>query len=203
MDLSRLLVLAPHADDLELGAGGLVSRLVASESKVLAVNLTDRGEPEWFTEEVAESLKCLCDNGNLEAECYDFSVFDMHSERGALLRTFERLRRDWKPTFVLCPADQDLHQDHTTCLQEARRAFKGISLAGYEICRSNVRFRPNLFIPVSEADIEKKCRAVQCYKSQCHKLYMQPDTIRGLARLRGAQAEVEFAEAFQVEWIVG
>ena len=49
-----------------------------------------------------------------------------------------------------------------------------------------------------ESDIETKIRAVSSYKSQSGKVFLTPEFIWGLARVRGAQCNVDFAEALNV-----
>ena len=193
------LIIAPHPDDAELGMGGTIARLADGSSEPTILMLSDRGEQSWL-DEARAAARIL--HGSVTVETLHLTVFHMATERATLLRHLEEYRRKLKPDAVFVPAAGDTHQDHTAALEECRRAFKGLSLYGYEISRSNVLFRPTLFVPIHETYVDQKCDAVQCYAPQRDKLYCQPAAIKGLATARGAMCDSRFAEAFQTEWEV-
>lgn len=86
---------------------------------------------------------------------------------------------------------------------EAKRAFKGTTILGYEFIWNNFQFASQCFIELEETNIEHKVTAMEQYKSQSKRLYAKDKLIRGVANYRGLQAQVEYAEAFEViRWIV-
>lgn len=113
------------------------------------------------------------------------------------------LNKEYKPDLVFCPSSYDIHQDHGTVSMEAKRAFKNTTLLGYEFIWNNFQFASQCFIELNESDVAKKVAAMECYKSQSKRLYAKDKLIRGVANYRGLQANVEFAEAFEViRWII-
>lgn len=113
------------------------------------------------------------------------------------------LNKKIKPDLVFCPSSFDIHQDHQTISQEAKRAFKNTSLLGYEFIWNNYTFSSQCFVALSEADIAKKVAAMECYKSQSKRLYAKDKLIRGAANYRGLQVQVEYAEAFEaMRWVI-
>lgn len=199
----RPLIIAPHPDDGELGVGATAAKWADGGCKLTVLMLSDRGEPTWM-EEALKSAKVLGKNGAITVETLHQTVFHMASERQAILRSLEAYRGRIKPDVVFAPAAGDLHQDHAVAMDEARRVFKGVTLLGYEIIRSNLGFRPTLFVPVTADQIARKVDAVACYATQRGKLYTDSHAIEGLAAVRGAQCDspTELAEAFSVEWMV-
>ena len=83
------------------------------------------------------------------------------------------------------------------------RAFKGVSILGYEIPWNNITFHTQAFIKLEERHIKKKIEALKAYKSQQHRFYATEDFIWGLAKTRGVQIAAEHAETFEViRWVI-
>lgn len=96
------------------------------------------------------------------------------------------------------PSPNDIHQDHQAISEEGLRAFKTSTVLGYEMPWNNISFNTFAFQVLDEAHIIKKCEALYEYKSQLHRNYTNKEFIYSLARVRGAQIDVPFAEAFEV-----
>ena len=101
------------------------------------------------------------------------------------------------------PSSHDLHQDHYTIAMEGLRAFKFTSILGYEVPWNNITFETSSFVYLEERHIEKKLASLQCYRSQIGRKYANSEYIKGLARTRGVQIGVDYAETFDVKrWII-
>jgi len=118
--------------------------------------------------------------------------------RQEILEKFVQLGRSWSPHLVLLPSSFDRHQDHETVAREGFRAFKRASIWGYELPQNLVTFENSAFVALSKEQLDGKIAALSCYRSQQGRAYSGEDFIRGLARVRGVQAGVDFAEAFEV-----
>ena len=99
---------------------------------------------------------------------------------------------------MLIPSSYDIHQDHQVVHMEAVRAFKDISILGYELPWNNMKGQYNYFVELSEIHLENKTRAIESYKSQSERHYIKHKTFKNLAKLRGAQIKRQYAEAFEV-----
>jgi LmbE family N-acetylglucosaminyl deacetylase len=133
---------------------------------------------------------------NLYLFDYDVRTFNFH--RQEILDDILNLRNKIKPDVVFVPSVNDIHQDHYTIAQEAVRAFKFSTLLCYELPWNNFEFKTTLFFGLQESHVEQKIKALSNYKSQAHRPYMQPDFIQSLARVRGVQVGLPFAEVFEV-----
>ena len=122
--------------------------------------------------------------------------------RQEILEELIRVRDIIKPDLVLMPGSKDIHQDHLTIYNEGLRAFKFTSILGYELIWNNLSFSTDCFIQVTEAQLGRKIDALDAYVTQRGKPYMDPDFIRSLARVRGTQIGVKYAEAFEVVRII-
>lgn len=82
---------------------------------------------------------------------FDYPVREFPSYRQQILEDMVRLGSELKPDLVLLPSTADTHQDHQTISQEGFRAFKRISMIGYEMPYNNLSFSTNLFVALEEA----------------------------------------------------
>ena len=205
----KVLVLAPHTDDGELGCGATISKMINAGSKVYYAAFSTAAEsvpaefpPNQLELEVREATQLL----GIPSEqllVYKFEVRKLNFVRQEILEQLVKVREELNPDLVFLPSSKDIHQDHQTIYNEGLRAFKFCSILGYELIWNNLGFETDCFIEVTERDLQKKLQALQAYRTQEGKSYMEPDFIRALARVRGTQIGVQYAEAFEVvRWIM-
>jgi LmbE family N-acetylglucosaminyl deacetylase len=200
----NILILAPHTDDGELGCGGTIARAVDEGGRVyyVAFSTAEASVPEGFPRnqletEVREATRLLGIPPD-HLFVYKYQVRKLNYVRQEILEELIRLRPLIRPDMVFLPSSEDIHQDHSTIYQEGVRAFKHSSLFGYELIWNNLSFSADCFIPLSSSQVERKIAALGAYKTQEGRHYMEPDFIRSLAKVRGTQISVEYAEAFEV-----
>ena len=203
---SRILVLAPHTDDAELGCGATIARLLEEGVEVFVAVFSSAdeslppGTPAGTLKK--EFLEAMSSIGVPQTNVflYDYSVRRLSYHRQEVLESLVKLRRDLKPMAVLLPASSDLHQDHQVVHMEGLRAFKDITVWGYELPWNHVTFAANAFVALERRHLEKKWMALQAYKTQfvLGRPYFSWNFIEGLARVRGTQVKTEYAEAFEV-----
>ena len=204
----RILVLAPHTDDGELGLGGSIARFVDEGKEIYyaAFSLCRRSlepglAPDTLEIEVKAATKILgIPPENLRL--FDYDVRNFNSFRQNILEDMVVLKKELKPELVFLPCSSDLHQDHQVIHNEGLRAFKDASILGYELPWNNLNFQTSCFIKLQEKFVMKKLEALQAYKSQSHRAYLNEGFIRGLATARGVQIGCEFAEAFEVMKVI-
>jgi LmbE family N-acetylglucosaminyl deacetylase len=123
--------------------------------------------------------------------------------RQEILEYFLQLRKDFKPDLILTHSRQDVHQDHNTMTDEALRAFRGITVLGFDVVRSSHGFFPHFLVEVTEEDVQKKIEALACYETYRDRYYFNSDLTRSIMVRHGALAEVPFAEGLDILRIVG
>jgi len=197
----KVLALSPHTDDVELGAGALLARLVDEGAKVaVAAFSTGHHLSGAKKEEMAAAMKVL---GITAWTLLNYPDHFYYRQRQTLLRDLEKMRDALEPDLVLVPASSDPHQDHQTVTQEALRAWRwrNVRMLGYETLRARPPSEPlrlSCYAPASEQHWARKWAAVDSYVSQWYNGCLQGDVLRGLALVRGAQVGCEYAEAFEV-----
>jgi N-acetylglucosamine malate deacetylase 1 len=133
----------------------------------------------------------------------DFEVRDFPAHRQAILEVMVKLQNEIRPDMVMLPSTYDRHQDHETVSQEGFRAFKKTTLLGYDLPWNTLNYATNMFIHLQQEHIDAKLKALEQYKSQAGRPYATREFIEGLARMRGVQTGVQFAEAFEcIRWVI-
>lgn len=200
----KILVLAPHTDDGELGCGGTIARMLEEGADVWYVAFSTAAQsvppgfpPNQLAIEVKEATQSLgIDPARLII--FDYEVRKLNFSRQEILENLIRLRREISPDIIFVPTTSDIHQDHSTVAMEAIRAFKTRTIYGYELIWNNIDFRTNAFIVLEERHLEAKVSALAYYKTQEGRDYTKPDFIRAMARVRGTQIGHLYAEAFEL-----
>ncbi len=204
-----ILILAPHTDDGEFGCGASIAKFVEQGKEVYyaAFSLAEESVPKPFPKNILESeVKAATKVLGIKPEnllLYKYRVRNFAKHRQEILEDLVKLNKKVKPDLVFMPCLQDLHQDHSTIAMEGLRAFKRTSILGYEIPWNNINFSTQCFITFEEKHLNKKLKALDCYNSQKSKNYASAEFIKSLARTRGTQIGVKYAEAFEViRWIL-
>ena len=204
INAKRILILAPHTDDGELGCGGTIAKYLEEGATVfyIAFSTAEASVPEGFpsnqleTEVRAATFSLGIPKENLFL--YKYQVRKLNYVRQEILEELIRLRPVIVPDIVFLPSSNDIHQDHFTIYKEGLRAFKHSTILGYELIWNNLAFSTDCFIRIEEKHVQKKITALQEYKTQEGRHYMAPDFIQALARVRGTQINAQYAEAFEV-----
>jgi LmbE family N-acetylglucosaminyl deacetylase len=199
-----VIVLAPHTDDGEFGAGGTIARLVeaGAEVRYVAFSTASRSLPAGFpADTLAHEVRAATAALGIPAEnltVHDFEVRTFPSLRQDILEILVAMNADLQPDLVLTPSLGDIHQDHETIARESMRAFKRTTLLGYEIPWNCFNFRQQAYVELQAAHLDRKVAALQCYRSQAHRNYANEEYVRNVARTRGIEGGRELAEVFEV-----
>ena len=200
----QVLFLGAHPDDIELGCGALIHH-IHTMSQVTCVTLSDnRKNPELrnVADEQRRSMAILGVTGDrIRFGPFETRIFP--HKRQEILEYFLQLRSELQPQIIFVHSNQDVHQDHLTMTQEALRAFRGITLLGYDVVRSSYGFFPHFLVEVSETDVAAKVEALAQYETYRGKYYFDSELTRSIMIRHGALAEKDYAEGFDILRIVG
>ena len=206
---SNVLVLAPHTDDGELGCGGTIAKFLEEGRQVFyaAFSVAEKSVPQGYPKNILETelrqaMKVLgIAESNLRLYRYEVRTFSYH--RQEILEDIISLRNELNPDLIFMPSLADLHQDHRVVAEEGVRAFKTATILGYEQPWNNISFNTMAFVCLEEHHIKKKIAVLNCYETQKYRKYLNEDFIRGLAKTRGIQIGVDYAEVFEaVRWVI-
>ena len=200
----RILFLGAHPDDIELGCGALIHN-ISSKSDVLCVTLSDNQKNPLLKNVVTEHYQSMEILGVPKEKVIlgGFTTRIFHDARQEILEFFLKLRKDFKPDMIFVHSKQDIHQDHNAMTDEALRAFRGITVLGFDVVRSSYGFFPHFLVEVSEEDVTAKLNALAQYETYRDKYYFDREVLRATMIRHGALAECDFAEGFDILRIVG
>jgi LmbE family N-acetylglucosaminyl deacetylase len=206
-DASRaldILCIGAHSDDIEIGCGGTVLRLLAERpgSHVRWVVLSSSAERE--VEARASAADFLAAAGSADVELATFGESYFPYDGAAIKDFFNELRRRADPDLVLCHRRDDDHQDHRTVGELAWNTWRNHLIAEYEIPKYEGDLdRPNLFVALPAPIAERKVELIMKHFGTQHaKYWFRPETFAGLLAVRGVEAGTAAAEGFHVRKLV-
>jgi LmbE family N-acetylglucosaminyl deacetylase len=196
----RILALGAHADDVEIGAGGTVLRLLAERphTAVRWVVLSGAGTPREAEARaaaacfLAKALESAVETASFRDGYFPFSASEVKDY-------FEQRLKSADPHLVLTHRRDDRHQDHRLVSDLAWNTFRGAAaIAEYEIPKWDGDLgTPNAYVRLDAETVQKKVDLLLAhFPSQRAKTWYDVETFRGLMRLRGVECAAPYAEAF-------
>lgn len=215
-----ILVIVAHSDDETLGLGGTLSLHSMRGDQVYAMSLTngissrDNHLSAAIQERKNSSLRAASILGINWIETADFPDNAMDSvPLIEVVKRIELVKRRVSPSIIYTHSGADLNIDHRIAsvatltafrphageTWEEIRAFEVPSATDYAHKSLGHVFCPNLYIDISET-WDKKVKALREYSSEMRDTpnSRSYEGIEALARLRGHQAGVEYAESFEI-----
>lgn len=196
-DVSSVLALGAHPDDLELGCGATLAKLVERGVQITAVVLSQGsvGADSGF-DRVEETRTALAALGVQKVVQHSFPDTRLHEHLNGLIAVIEDHVRQVAPDRVYTMFDGDRHQDHRAVYQASAVACRRVpQILAYETPSSYPNFVPTVFEPIDDF-IERKVEALRLHKSQGDRLYMHEEKIRSAAHFRGVQVDLGQTEGF-------
>lgn len=195
-----VLCLGAHSDDVEIGAGGTLLEWIARGVKVEATwcVLSAPGQRGEEAETSARAFLQGAASARIELQQFRDGYFPV--ERAAVKEWMQDLAQRLRPDVVLTHKSDDAHQDHRMVSELTWNAFRDQVVLEYEIPKWDGDLgRPNLYVPLAEATLERKLELLDIhFATQRSKDWFDPETFRGLARLRGMECRSagRYAEGF-------
>jgi LmbE family N-acetylglucosaminyl deacetylase len=197
---ARLLAIGAHPDDIEIGCGGTILKLI-EEGAVAEVNwvvLSGEHERAGEARESAEAMLAGLDRAEIEVCDFPDSFFPYEGKR--IKDYFEGLKDRLAPDLVLTHQRDDLHQDHRVCCELTWNTFRDHLILEYEVPKYDGDMSaPNTFVPLPEPVGRRKIDHLLSYfGSQRSKRWFEEDLFTSLMRLRGMECNSpsSYAEAF-------
>jgi LmbE family N-acetylglucosaminyl deacetylase len=202
----RVLAVGAHADDIEIGCGGTILRLVAEHPGLEVDWLVLSGAGER-AEEATESAAAFTEGaGATRVTVEGFRDGFFPYEGGAVKERFERLKDEVAPDLILTHRLEDRHQDHRLVAELTWNTFRGHLIWEFEIPKFEGDLgQPNLYVPLEPDVGQRKVELLRkCFPSQAGRSWFSDDTFWALLRLRGVESggPGRFAEAFTARKLV-
>ncbi|MCX2698783.1 MULTISPECIES: PIG-L deacetylase family protein [Ochrobactrum] len=196
----NILCLGAHSDDIEIGCGGTLLSLIAM-GMALHIDwcvLSGGEERRMEARESARDFLLGAHSSNIHLATFEDSYFPAQS-RG-IKEWLIAQRGRVEPDIVFTHHSQDAHQDHRTVHELTWNIFRDQLILEYEIPKWDGDLgRPNTYVALSASVLGRKIELLMHhFGTQRSKDWFDPETFRGLARLRGMEcrAAEAYAEAF-------
>ncbi|MBX2864918.1 MAG: PIG-L family deacetylase [Leptolyngbyaceae cyanobacterium MAG.088] len=196
----RILCLGAHSDDIEIGCGGTILKLIEQfpDIDVYWVVFSATGHRQ---EEALASANSFLKNVNKKT-----IVLKEFRERffpyiGIEIKEFfDQLSKDVSPDLILTHYRKDLHQDHRLISELTLNAFRNHMILEYEIPKYDGDLgNPNFFVHLEPSIYQQKIAyLMQHFQTQSNKQWFDEETFSSILRLRGIESNApdKYAEAF-------
>lgn len=201
----KILCMGAHSDDIEIGCGGTILRLVeeypACEIHWIVFNAIGTRESE--AKRAAELFAGSRLKSRLLKTFQDGFMPFVGSDVKAV---FEQELKQLRPDLIFTHNGNDAHQDHRLISQLTWNTFRDHFILEYEIPKYDGDLgRPSVFVPLEREVCDRKVTyLMDAFQSQTAKRWFEPETFHALMRLRGMEcvAPSGYAEAFYCRKLV-
>jgi LmbE family N-acetylglucosaminyl deacetylase len=202
--VKRVLCLGAHSDDIEIGCGGTILKLIEQQPalEVCWVVFSAGGSR---TREAKASARTFLKGAHQKIIIKDFrnSFFPFRGE--AIKEYFEELKR-FNPDLVFTHYRDDRHQDHRVLSDFAWNTFRDHFILEYEIPKYDGDVgNPNFYVQLDARLCQRKSEHLCAFfQTQTNKHWFSEDTFFSLMRLRGIEcaSPTKYAEAFYARKVV-
>jgi LmbE family N-acetylglucosaminyl deacetylase len=205
--LQQVLCLGAHSDDIEIGCGGTILRLIETFPDlsfhwvVFGASGEKRKEEAWAS---ATNFLSSVKHKNVLIKKFRDGFFPYI---GAEVKdSFEQLKREISPDLILTHYRQDLHQDHRLISELTWNTFRNHLIWEYEIPKYDGDLgSPNVFIHLTESTCRRKIAyLLEHFGTQRSRDWFTEDTFLSILRLRGVESNApeKYAEAFYCRKLV-
>jgi LmbE family N-acetylglucosaminyl deacetylase len=198
--LRQVLLLGAHADDIEIGCGGTVLKMVAQNPNAAYhwIVFGATGVRQGEAKASAHRFLAGCRSQNIIVRSFRDGFFPYVG--GEIKDFFEQLKGMVDPDVVFTHYGKDFHQDHRLLAELTWNTFRDHLILEYEIPKYDGGLgSPNFFVPLTAEQRQGKVKLLlEHFPSQAGKRWFTADTFDALMRLRGVEANAVsgFAEGF-------
>jgi LmbE family N-acetylglucosaminyl deacetylase len=205
MAIKRSIVaFGAHPDDIEIGMGGTVAKLVGLGYDV---NLVVATLPNFVATDTKEDRRREATMSAKVMGCKAPEFLDLAPDEIIVGRKFvtliDKLIKKYEPEAVFTQWIGDSHQDHQALTRAVIAASRDVdNLFMYETTIpggiTENAFRPQLFVDMTQT-LDIKRNALDCFDSQkvrCGPVWI--DALVGRCSYRGYQMNTKYAEAYEV-----
>jgi LmbE family N-acetylglucosaminyl deacetylase len=189
-DVRHVLCLGAHADDIEIGCGGTILKLVARYPHAKFHWVVFSAAEVRKDEAEASASRFLAGAASSTIEVWSFRDGYFPYVGTNIKDFFEDLKREINPDLILTHHGRDLHQDHRLLSELTWNTFRDHVILEYEIPKYDGGLgSPNLFVPLTTSEKERKIELLLAsFPSQTARSWFTQSTFDGIMRLRGVES---------------
>jgi len=195
----QVLCLGSHADDIEIGCGGSILRLIKQypNCRIHWVVFSAIGIRKA---EAARGAELFAGQHLDHASLHEFRDGFMPFVGSDVKDVFEELKRSVSPDLIFTHNRRDAHQDHRLIAELSWNTFRNHFIMEYESPKYDGDMgQPGVFFPLEETEYRNKVQFIlETFQSQRPRKWFEESTFLSLMRLRGMECNAPsgYAEAF-------
>lgn len=185
----RILCLGAHSDDIEIGVGGTLLKLIEQRSDI-EICWVVFSAPGLRSEEAQRSADdFLAGVAGKQVRIGSFRESYFPSEWPSIKDWFEEIKAKFDPDLVFTHYRDDRHQDHRVLSDLAWNTFRNHLILEYEILKYDGDLgSPSVFVPLSEQLCARKIELlIKHFNTQSSKQWFTRDSFEALHRVRGVE----------------
>lgn len=203
---SKVLCLGAHSDDIEIGCGGSVLKMIAND-EIEAIYWVVFASNDIRKKEALDSAEAfLKDVENKTIQVFSYRDAFLNFSAYEIKEKFEAIKKAFDPDVVFTHYRDDRHQDHRLISDLTWNTFRNHLILEYEIPKYDGDLGiPNCFFQIPENLTQRKVAYLLTYfNTQKKKHWFDKETFLSLMRIRGLEsaAESKYAEAFHIRKMV-
>ncbi|NNE59952.1 MAG: PIG-L family deacetylase [Woeseia sp.] len=188
--IRSILCIGAHADDIEIGCGGTILKLLEeyADLHVHWIVLSSEGERQAEALRSADRFLESAAKKSIVTQNFPDAYFPYNG--GEIKEFFNELGETIDPDLVLTHRLEDRHQDHRLVAELTWNTFRNHLIFEYEIPKYEGDLgTPNVYMPLSRSQCEQKIEMIiQSFSSQSAKNWFAPETFWAMLQLRGIEA---------------
>jgi len=196
----NILCLGAHSDDIEIGCGGTLLRLLSERPGSRVDWVVFSATPVREAEARASAADFLTNAGTQNVLVHSFRESYFPYIAPEIKDFFETLKELPTPDLILSHHRHDVHQDHRVLAELCWNTFRNHLIFEYEVAKYEGDLgHPNVFVPLPRALANRKVELLmRHFSSQAKRSWFQADTFHGLMSIRGVESNAAEgrAEAF-------
>jgi LmbE family N-acetylglucosaminyl deacetylase len=196
----KILCLGAHSDDIEIGCGGTILKLLkeSPETQFRWIVFSGKENRAKEARESAASFLSKTKSKTIDVQDFRDSYFPFY---GAEIKDyFEKIKNSFNPDIIFTHYGNDAHQDHRLVSNLTWNAFRNHLILEYEIPKYDGDLvTPNLYFHIDTPDVDKKIDIIcNSFITQKENSWFSEDTFRSIMRIRGLESNSpsKYAEAF-------
>jgi LmbE family N-acetylglucosaminyl deacetylase len=202
----RVLCLGAHSDDIEIGCGGTILRILSEYDGAEVYWVVLGSNNRRNREAVTGANKFLADAARKEIIVKTFKDGFFPYMGREIKLFFEEFKTHISPDIIFTHYRYDLHQDHRLVSELTWNTFRDNFILEYEIIKYDGDLGvPNYFVHLDELTCRKKISfIIDSFKSQAKKDWFTPDSFLSIMRIRGVESKApeKYAEGFHCRKLV-
>lgn len=200
-----ILCIGAHSDDIEIGAGGTLLRVLAERPGSTVHWVVCSAVGDRAVEARASAAAFAADAAALHLTLHEFRESHFPLEWGAVKAALETLKAV-EPDVVLTHHRGDEHQDHDVLARLAWNTFRDHVIMEFEIPKYEGDLgHPNTYVPLADAVARRKVALLlEHFGTQRSRRWFRAQTFEGLMAVRGVECNAPdgYAEAFHCRKLV-